>query len=192
MKRIKLSEWAKLNGVHPKTAYTWYRNGTLGAKAEKVGARTILVEVEDDAPTPPQDSCVIYARVSSHDQKDDLDRQVSRLLEYAVEKSLKVTHIHKEISSGLNENRKILSKVLEDPSVKTILAERKDRIGRHNVNMIQSALKAQDRKIIYMHEQDTEESIVEDIISIMTSYASKIHGRRSAENRAQRAMKELQ
>ena len=192
MKRIKLSEWAKLNGVHPKTAYAWYRNGTLGAKAEKVGARTILVEVEDDAPTPPQDSCVIYARVSSHDQKDDLDRQVSRLLEYAVEKSLKVTHIHKEISSGLNENRKILSKILEDHSIKIILAERKDRIGRHNVNMIHSALKAQDRKILYMHEQDSEESIVEDIISIMTSYAAKIHGRRSAENRAQRAMKELQ
>ena len=192
MKRIKLSEWAKLNGVHPKTAYAWYRNGTLGAKAEKVGARTILVEVEDDAPTPPQDSCVIYARVSSHDQKDDLDRQVSRLLEYAVEKSLKVTHIHKEISSGLNENRKILSKILEDHSIKIILAERKDRIGIHNVNMIHSALKAQDRKIIYMHEQDSEESIVEDIISIMTSYAAKIHGRRSAENRAQKAMKELQ
>lgn len=67
---MKLSDWARANGVHPKTAYHWYRNGTLPVPARQINARVILVDVEQ----PASDGIGLYARVSSHDQRSDLDK----------------------------------------------------------------------------------------------------------------------
>ena len=66
---MKLSDWARQNGVHPKTALRWFDRGILPVPARKVGPRTILVEV----PSGGDDAVALYARVSSHDQRHDLD-----------------------------------------------------------------------------------------------------------------------
>ena len=71
--RVKLSEWAKDNGVHPKTAYRWYRNGTMPYPTTMIGPKTIIVEVPE---TEQELKTVIYARVSSSDQKEDLERLI--------------------------------------------------------------------------------------------------------------------
>jgi putative resolvase len=73
---MKLAEWARANGVHPRTAYRWFRHGTMPVPARRLPSGTILV----DAPgSPPAGLAVLYARVSAHDQRADLDRQVARL-----------------------------------------------------------------------------------------------------------------
>lgn len=188
---MKLVEWAHYYGVHPKTAYRWYREGIMPFPTEKVGVRTIIVTMPDEIEESTSKT-VIYARVSSHDQKEDLDRQVARLLEYAVENKIQVSSVEKEIASGLNENRTKLNKLLKDKDVKNILVEHKDRLGRHNVQPIISALESTGRAILIVNTEETEEDLVADVLSILTSYAAKMYGKRSVKNRARKAVKALE
>lgn len=189
--KMKLVEWAHYYGVHPKTAYRWYCEGIMPFPVEKVGARTIVVTMPDKEEETVAKT-VIYARVSSHDQKEDLDRQVARLLEYAVENQIKVSSIEKEIASGLNENRPKLNKLLKDKDITNILVEHKDRLGRHNVQPIISALESTGRTILIANTEETEEDLVTDVLAVLTSYAAKMYGKRSAKNRAKKAVKALE
>jgi len=90
----------------------------------------------------------LYARVSSSDQKADLERQVVRLLEFANTNGLSVGKTVKEIGSGLNGKRKELLKLLSDPNVTTIIVEHRDRLTRFGFEFIEAALRAQGRRIL--------------------------------------------
>ena len=75
--------------MHPHTAYRWFREGTLPVPAIRVGPRTILVNVDAVACGPkPAAGVGLYSRVSSHDQKSDLERQVPRLSVWAAQAGL--------------------------------------------------------------------------------------------------------
>lgn len=187
--KIKLSTWARDNGIHHKTAYRWYKNGKMPYPTYKIGPKTIVVEVPDEDSS--EDKTVIYSRVSSHDQKEDLERQIGRILQYAVEQGIEVDSIEKEISSGLNENRPKLNRILQDPTIKHIIVEHKDRIGRHNITPIISALKATGRKVTIINKGEVKDDLVADVLSLLTSYAAKIYGKKSAKNRAKKAVEQL-
>jgi putative resolvase len=76
---MKLSDWAKANGVEYKTAWKWFKAGILPAPAKQLPTGTILVDPPAEAVAP---RAVLYARVSSADQKEDLERQLDRLRGY--------------------------------------------------------------------------------------------------------------
>jgi putative resolvase len=78
---VKLAEWARANGVHPQTAYTWVREGRMPVPFRRLPSGTILVGAPSAVAARAR--VVVYARVSSHDQRTDLDRQVARLTEWA-------------------------------------------------------------------------------------------------------------
>ena len=73
---MKLAGWARVNRVHPQTAYRWFGLDRMPVPARRLASGTILVDVE---PRGDGGRVVLYARVSSHDQRADLDRQVARL-----------------------------------------------------------------------------------------------------------------
>ena len=124
--QMKLSEWARRNGVTYKTAWRWIKEGKFPVPYEKKPSGTILVK-----DTPESEGVVaVYARVSSIDQRADLDRQIVRLLEYANSRGMAVAQTVAEIGSGLNGHRQKLMKLLADPKVKTIVVERRDRLMR--------------------------------------------------------------
>ena len=77
---MKLSEWAEQEGIHYQTAWKWFRDGKLPVPAVRTPSGTILVEVPRASATGSA-RAVVYARVSSHDQRSDLDRQVARMTE---------------------------------------------------------------------------------------------------------------
>lgn len=80
---VNLTEWARSQGVHPQTVYRWFREGMLPVPAVRVNLRTVLVNPDlGDAVTGGGG---LYARVSSHDQKADLDRQLARLAGWAAD-----------------------------------------------------------------------------------------------------------
>ncbi len=79
---VNLTEWARRQGIHPRTAYNWFRAGTFPVPAVRVNQRTILV-ARDAALEPTASAVGLYARVSSHDRRGDLDRQVARLSGWA-------------------------------------------------------------------------------------------------------------
>jgi predicted site-specific integrase-resolvase len=81
---MKLSAWAKQQGIDYKTAYRWFRAGILPVPSQQLPTGTILV----DAATNEPGGTILHARISSADHKPDLDRQRARLVQFAGEKRL--------------------------------------------------------------------------------------------------------
>jgi len=117
---MKLAEWARRNGVHPQTAYRWFREGTMPVPARRLPSGTILVDVADAA---AREQVVVYARVCSADQKADLDRQVARVTAWATAQQLTVSRVVTEVGSALNGRREKFLALLRDPAVVTVVVE---------------------------------------------------------------------
>jgi hypothetical protein len=98
---------------------------------------------------PPQapsvEAAALYARVSSADQKSDLERQLGRLADYASREKLTVVRSVSEIGSGLNGHRAKVMRLLADASVRTIVVEHRDRLTRFGSEYIEAALSASGR-----------------------------------------------
>ncbi|KOG57555.1 resolvase [Streptomyces virginiae] len=184
---MNLKEWAKVNGVHPHTAYRWFREGTLPVPATRVGPRTILVNVEANSATASAEGVGLYARVSSHDQKADLERQVARLAGWAAKTGQPVVRIESEIASGMNGARTKARRLLADPKVTTVVVEHKDRLGRMNVELVEAALSASGRRLVVLDDGEVEDDLVRDMVEVLTSFCARLYGRRSAKNRAKKA-----
>jgi putative resolvase len=124
---VNLADWAESVGVSRHTAYRWFREGTLPVPAERVG-RLILVRtaaVGDGR----AGGVVVYARVSSHDQRADLDRQVVCLTAWVTGQALGLRQVVREVVSGLNGKRPKLRRVLSDPDARVIVVEHRDRLA---------------------------------------------------------------
>ncbi|MCG2796851.1 MAG: IS607 family transposase [Actinomycetia bacterium] len=184
---MKLSVWASKNGISYRTALRWYHDGILPARAEQLTTGTILVH-EEALRAKMQPGAAIYARVSSHDQREDLERQVSRLKDYAAASGLRVEAVVEEIGSGLNGHRKKLLKLLGDPATGTILVEHRDRLSRFGFEFIEAAMMSQGRSIIVADETEETADIWADFVDVVTSMCARIYGKRGARNRAGRAM----
>lgn len=181
---VNLADWAESVGVNRHTAYRWFREGTLPVPAERVG-RLILVRTDAAASGA---GVVLYARVSSHDQRADLDRQVARLTRWATEQDLPVTQVVTEVGSGLNGKRPKLRRVLSDRDATVIVVEHRDRLARFGVEHLEAALSAQGRRIVVADPGETTDDLVRDMIEVLTSMCARLYGRRGARNRAMRAV----
>ena len=183
---MNLSEWAERVGVSKFTAYRWYREGILPVPAEKVG-RLILVDVPQ-ASKVAASRVVLYARVSSHDQRADLDRQVARLTEWATSQGMAVAEVVTEVGSGMNGRRKKLARILADPTATTIVVEHRDRLARFGVEHLESALSAQGRRVMVADPGEMDDDLVRDMTEVLTSFCARLYGRRGARNRAEKAL----
>jgi len=136
---LNLKEWAKAQGVHPQTAYRWFREGKLPVPAVKVSDRMILVAPEAALGARNLAGVGLYARVSSHDQRADLDRQLARLKAWAAQAGLRAVRTVAEVGSGINGARVKVRRLLADPTVTTVVVEHRDRLGRMNTEMVEAA-----------------------------------------------------
>jgi putative resolvase len=182
---VNLADWAESVGVNRHTAYRWFREGTLPVPAERVG-RLILVRTAAAADSAA--GVVVYARVSSHDQRSDLDRQVARLTGWATEQGLGVGQVVCEVGSGLNGKRPKLRRVLSDPDARVIVVEHPDRLARLGLEHLEAALSAQGRRIVIADPGERTDDLVRDMIDVLTSMCARLYGRRGARNRAMRAI----
>ncbi len=179
---VKLSQWARKQGVSYLTAWRWFKAGRLPVPARQLPSGTILVE------EPRAKGVVLYARVSSHDQKGDLERQVERLKAYAEAQGLVDYRVGTEIGSGLNGKRKRLLKVLRDPGVGTIVVEHRDRLTRFGFDLLEAALSSAGKRILVVEEGEVADDLVRDLLEILTSACGRLYGRRSARRRARKAL----
>ena len=152
---VKLSQWARSQHIHPRTAMRWFRAGTLPVPARQLPSGTILVE---EALPSSLEHLALYASVFSHDQRADLNRQLGRLVSWAVAHQLPVTHTVAEIRSGMNCARPKLRRLLADGTVTTIVVE----------------------------PDEVEDDLVRDMTEVLTSLCARLYGRRSARTRAAR------
>ena len=192
---MKANEWAKLEGLHPQTVWKWCRLGKMPVPVEHTPTGTWLVydpKYEDSGSASDRSGrTVCYARVSSSDQKSDLIRQADRLKAFAINMGESNPDMVMEVGSGMNGERRKLNAILSDPSVSTIIVEHRDRFARMNMGLVESALKANGRRIIVVDESELDGDLVRDMTEVLTSFCARMYGRRSARNRAKRGMEAM-
>ena len=138
------------------------------------------------------DRVALYARVSSHDQKSDLDRQIARLVEYANGQGWSVARTVTEIGSGLNGHRPKLMKLLADAKVKIIVVEHRDRLMRFGCEYVESALVAQGRRLVVLDPGEAKDDLAQDMIEVLTSFCARLYGGKSAKHKAQKALEAME
>ena len=131
----------------------------------------------------------LYARVSSHDQKADLDRQVARLSGWAAQAGVQVVRVEAEVGSGMKGSRAKLRRLLSDPKVTTVAVEHRDRLGRMNSELVEAALSAHGRRLVILDPGEVDDDLVRDMTEVLTSFCARLYGRRSAKNRAEKALR---
>ena len=155
--------------------------------AEQMASGTVIVhDAEQRAGT-----VALYARVSSSDQKNDLDAQMGRLAAYASANNLMVAKAVTEVGSGLNGRRPKLMKLLSDPSVSAIVVEHRDRLMRFGAEYVEASLAAQGRKLVVIDQSEVKDDLVQDMIEVLTSFCARLYGRRSARNKAKKAVEAI-
>ncbi len=179
---MRLSQYAKKMGVSYKTAFRWWKAGKLDAYQLDTGTVIVREPVSTEVPT----SVALYARVSSADQKEDLERQMQRLKDYAAAKGYRVTKTVSELASGLNESRPKFLKLLTDASIGTIVVEHRDRATRFGLTYIEQLMQMQGRRLEVIFPTDTDKDLVDDFIAVITSMASQLSGRRTSKRRAEK------
>ena len=183
MKSIKLSTWAKQQGISYRTAWNWYRTGQLPAPARQTPTGTILVEVPDES-SAKANRAALYARVSSQDQKLQLDGQIARCLAFANGAGLSVGQTVTEVGSGVTGHRKKLLTLLADPKVDVIVVDRRDRLMRFGAEYVEAALNARGARLMVVDETECIDDLDADMIALLTSFCARHYDQRSAANRA--------
>ncbi len=153
--------------------------------ARQTPTGTILVDEPREAESG---GVALYARVSSCDRRDDLDRQTGRLAAWATARGLGVTATVAEVGSGLNGSRTHLKRLLTDRCVGTIVVEHRERLARFGVGYVEAALAARGRKLVVVEDREVDDDLVRDITGVLTSMCARLYGRRSARRRAERAL----
>lgn len=140
---MKLSDYAKLKGVTYRTAWNWAKSGQI--VTEQLPSGTIIVNEEQESKI--SDKVVLYARISSSENKKNLDTQLERLKSYASAKGYIVSKEIKEIGSGLNDKRPKLEKVLLSDDWSIILIEHEKNLTECGFNYILLLLQKLNKKI---------------------------------------------
>ncbi len=182
---MKLADWARHQGIRYKTAHKWFQKGLLPVPARQLPTGTILVDVALHAGT---EQVALSARVSSPDQKADLDRQLGRLSVFAAEQDFPVVKTAKEIGAGLNGKRPQLLRLLRNPGLTAIVGEHRDRLARFGSEYIEAALQATGRRVVVVETREFKDDLGQDVVAVMTSLCARLYGRRAAKKRAQKAV----
>jgi predicted site-specific integrase-resolvase len=188
---MKLSQYAKQQGISYRTALRWWQAGII--KGYQAPTGTIIVAEE-----PPKEAHVvsriaIYARVSSHEHRANLERQVERLEDYCASRGYQVAMVVKEIASGVNDARPKLLALLRDPTITRIVVEHKDRLTRFGFRYLDTLLELAGRQIevVNLAENDRED-LLADLVSIVYAFAARLYGQRRAKRKTERIVKVLQ
>ena len=186
--KVKLSKYAKLTGVSVRTLWRRINDGSLSVERSPSGR--IFVEIQEEVVN--NSSVCIYARVSSSENKDNLEKQRERLISYCNAKGYKVTKIVTEVGSGLNDERKKLEAILLDKSISLIVVEHKDRLARFGLNYIKKLLELDNRSIEIVNPQSNDEDdLMQGFVSIITSFVARLYGRRRSKRVTEKIIEEV-
>jgi putative resolvase len=187
---MKLSDYAKQQGVRYETAWRWFRDGKI--KGHRIGAHTILVD-EEKPTLLPKPKVAVYARVSSAENKVNLESQAERLVAYCTAKGYQVAKVVKEVGSGVNDGRPKFLALLEDQSIGLIVVEHKDRATRFGFRYLETLLKAQGRTLEVVNQtENSTEDLLADLTAIIYSFCVRLYGQRRAKRKTEKIVQELE
>jgi putative resolvase len=188
---LRSGEVAKRLGLHPLTVRRWVKEGKIAAVQLGREARIPITEVERLLGEQRAGTLILYGRVSGHDQKEDLQRQVQQLEQWALvartgQKTLTLT----DIGSGLNTERKSLQKLLalvQDYQVAEVVVTFADRLTRFGLSYLRILFSGYGVTLTVLSpDEDTtpEQELTEDLLAIIASFAGRLYGLRSRKKAA--------
>lgn len=196
-KIISIGLAAKLLGVHVQTLRNWERTGKLKPDSISPGGTRrynqdkILQITGKELPEIEKDEriSIAYARVSSHDQKADLQRQAQVLELYCAEHGYKYELIT-DLGSGMNYYKKglttLIHKILEN-NVRRLILTHKDRLLRFGAELIFSICEAKGVEVVILNKGEEkasfEEDLAKDVLEIITVFSARLYGSRSRKNK---------
>ncbi len=185
---MKLSEYAHQVGVTYRTAWRWFKDGKL--RGYQMDTGTIIITEAEETRLPQK--VAVYARVSSNEMKENLNRQAERLVQYCLAKGWQVQKVVKEVGSGVNDNRKQFLGLLADSTINVIVIEHKDQATRFGFAYLDTLLAQQNRRIevVNLAENGTED-LLTDLVSIISSFCARLYGQRPAKRKTERITAEL-
>jgi predicted site-specific integrase-resolvase len=189
---MKLSNYARQQGVRYETAWRWFRDGKI--KGHRVGQHTIMIDegVEPRPSERSEASVAVYARVSSTENKANLESQAERLVSYCMAKGYQVARVVKEVGSGINDHRPKFLALLSDQSIGTIVVEQRDRATRFGANYIETLLKGQGRTLEIVNQaENVTEDLLSDLTAIIYSFCARLYGQRRAKRKTEKIVREL-
>lgn len=190
---MKLSVYARSLGVSYRTAWRWFKAGKVAGFQADTGTIIVTEPIVETVAATANQKTVIYTRVSAAENKDNLEGQAKRLMDYCAAKGYQVAAVVKEIGSGVNDTRPKLLKLLTDPTVGQIVVEHKDRLTRFGFNYIEQLLAMQGRKIEVINlAENGKEDLIQDFVSIVTSFCARLYGQRRSKRKTERIIAELQ
>ena len=181
------AEAARMLGVEPQTLRLWVRQGKIKALKTAGGRyRYPLSEIKRlRGEIIGGGRAIIYARVSSADQRGDLEEQLSFLKEEAAKMGLRVVKTLTDVGSGLNESRRGYLKLLDSAikgEVDVILITYQDRLTRFGFKTLRRLLEGYGVEVVSLLDsidKGAKEELIEDLMSIITSLAGQVYGFRS-------------
>ena len=179
----KLSDYAKKFNVTYRTAWNRYKAGKIdNAFIDNTGHVAIpIATIESNSIK----RVALYARVSSNEMKENLDRQLDRITNFAISNGFQINYSFKEIGSGLNDSRNKLISLLNKDGWDILIVENKDRLTRFGFNYIETLLNKMGKQILVINsnEDNTKKDLIEDLVSIIYSFSARIYGLRRAKNK---------
>ena len=187
-KLVGIREAAEFLGVTPSTLRRWEHEGTLLPDERTAGGyrRYDLARLRPDQfhRRSPRRKTVAYARVSSHDQKDDLERQ-KHVLEIYCARQGWTFEVVADLGSGMNYHKKGLKKLLKDilaDQIGRLVVTHQDRLLRFGAELVFAICEAKQVEVVILnHGEDTpfEEELAQDVLELITVFSARLYGSRS-------------
>ena len=190
---VAIGEAAKALGVSIATLRRWEESGKLaeGSVARTEGGQRrydlAVIRPEMFRASPGERKTIAYARVSSHDQKDDLERQKKVLELYCATQGWSF-EIVSDLGSGMNYRKKGLKKLLDDiveQRVGRLVITHKDRLLRFGAELVFSICEARGVEVVIINQGEDasfEEDLAKDVLEIITMFSARLYGARSRKN----------
>jgi len=185
---VGIGEAAEVLGVSITTLRRWEAEGKLVVEHTPGGHRRYdLAKLRPEQYRATLDAArqtVAYARVSSHDQKADLERQ-KQVLELYCARQGWTFEVIADLGSGMNDNKKGLKKLLGaiiDGSVGRLVISHKDRLLRFGADLVFAICEAKGVEVVILNQgEDTpfEEDLAKDVLEIITVFSARLYGSRS-------------
>lgn len=188
---MRLSQYAKKMGVTYQTAHKWFKEGKIDG-AYQLSTGTIVVPEENEK--PKRTKTIIYARVSSNEQRQtNLITQAERLVDFCMAKGWVIDDVVKEVGSGLNDNRKQLVKLLKDPTIKRIIVEHRDRLTRFGFHYLEILAEIEGFEIVVANKtlDNDKNDLMSDFTAIITSFCARLYSKRRQKHKQEQLEKLL-
>jgi predicted site-specific integrase-resolvase len=188
-KYVKIGKASEMLGLSTQTLIRWHKSGQLiPDKVSDGGTRYYLVSSLKRSPSNTSNLTIAYARVSSYDQKDDLETQGEALKMFCTSNGWSYELI-KDVGSGMNYNKsglKKLLKMIHGGTISRLVLTERDRLLRFGSELIFEMCELNNIEVVIINTSDDtsfEQELAQDVLQIITVFSARLYGSRSNKNK---------